>query len=62
MLLACLSVAGVWAQGAKEAYTVFDGTNTLTFYYDDQKDSREGTVELLSKDDRLTSYAPCVPL
>ena len=57
LLLACLSVAGVWAQGAKEAYTVFDGTNKLTFYYDDQKDSREGTVELLTKDDRLTSYA-----
>ncbi len=57
LLLAFLSVAGVWAQGAKEAYTVFDGTNKLTFYYDDQKDSREGTVELLTKDDRLTSYA-----
>ena len=57
LLLACLSGAGVWAQGAKEAYTVFDGTDKLTFYYDDRKDSREGTVELLSKDDRLTSYA-----
>ncbi|MCR4664050.1 MAG: BspA family leucine-rich repeat surface protein [Paludibacteraceae bacterium] len=57
LLLGCLSVAGVWAQGAKEAYTVFDGTDKLTFYYDDRKDSREGTVELLTKDDRLASYA-----
>ena len=58
LVLGCLMATSMMAQGAKQAYTVFDeGTKTLTYYYDDQKDSREGTAELLSDEDRWAYYA-----
>ncbi len=56
-VLGCLMATSMMAQGAKEAYTVFDADGKKpTYYYDDQKDSREGTAELLSDEDRWAYY------
>ena len=41
---------------AQEAYAVYDD-GTLTFYYDDSKDSRSGTVYELNEDDRCPWYS-----
>ena len=52
LLLAALMLAAITAT-AQEAYTVFTSENaTLTFYYDAQKASREGTVYNFEYEDR----------
>lgn len=56
-VLGCLMATSMMAQGAKEAYTVFDAAGKkLTYYYDDQSESREGVVELLSDKNRWADY------
>ena len=45
--------------GEKKVYTVFDGVNKLTYYYDDQYGSRTGTVEYYrpaEEDTRFSAY------
>lgn len=56
-VLGCVMATSMMAQGAKEAYTVFDGAGKkVTYYYDDQSESREGIVELLSNENRWYDY------
>lgn len=56
-VLGCLMATSMMAQGDKEAYTVFDAAGKkLTYYYDDQSESREGVVELLSDKNRWADY------
>lgn len=56
-VLGCLMATSMMAQGAKEAYTVFDAAGKkVTYYYDDQSESREGVVELLSDKNRWADY------
>lgn len=60
-LLLALCLTSVFAAQAveKKVYTVFDKVMTLTYYYDDQYDSRPGTVEFYnpSEDDiRFKDY------
>ena len=60
-LLLALCLTSVFAAQAveKKVYTVFDKVMTLTYYYDDQYDSRPGIVEFYdpSEDDiRFKDY------
>ncbi len=54
LLALCLTSVFAAQAGEKKVYTVFDKVMTLTYYYDDQYDSRPGIVEFYdpSEDDR----------
>jgi len=54
-LLTLMTLIAFGAQAQKQVYTVFNN-GTLTYYYDDQMDTRSGIKELYSAEGRFKDY------